>query len=146
MVAGVAWQVVSLGLFGLLSLDYWVCVTNCAPKAQPLNPVFASLRTRPAFQPRFIAAVFFAGLFIFVRSVFRCAELSGGFSGPLANDQVTFMVLEGTMVMLACGILTIFHPGLIIGTQGWALASWKGGQGSQKTGLAVELSSPWSKI
>jgi len=33
-----------------------------------------------------------ATLTIFVRSVFRIAELSQGFLGPLANNEVTFMV------------------------------------------------------
>ena len=39
----------------------------------------------------------FAGLALatmctFTRSCFRIAELGQGFSGPLANDEVTFMV------------------------------------------------------
>ena len=33
-----------------------------------------------------------ATLCTFARSCFRIAELSQGFSGPLANDEITFMV------------------------------------------------------
>lgn len=122
MIAGVAWQVFALVLFALLSVEFWMRVRG---GRAPLNPAFADLRTRRAFQPNFIAAVSLAGVFIFVRSVFRCAELSEGFGGPLANDEVTFMVLEGTMIALACILLTVFHPGLVVGTEGWSAASWK---------------------
>lgn len=53
---------------------------------------------------------------IFVRSVFRVAELSEGFGGKLANQQVTFMILEGAMIVVACVCLTGSQPGLVFGT------------------------------
>ena len=127
MVAGVAWQVFALMLFAGLSCEFWIRVRSTKGGMQsPLNPAFAELRAKRSFAPNFIVAIFTAGLFIFIRSVFRCAELSGGFNGPLANDEVTFMVLEGTMIALACILLTAFHPGLAVGTEGWSAASWKG--------------------
>ncbi|KAK3297749.1 RTA1 like protein-domain-containing protein [Chaetomium fimeti] len=122
MIAGVAWQVVALALFAALSFEFWMRVRS-TPTAS-LNPAFADLRARRSFQPAFLVAVVLTGVFIFVRSVFRCAELSEGFNGPLANDEVTFMVLEGTMIALACILLTVFHPGLVIGAR-WSAASWK---------------------
>jgi hypothetical protein len=127
MIAGVAWQVFALLLFALLSFEFWMRVRSRGGVRPPLNPAFAELRARRAFQPLFILAIFLAGVFIFVRSVFRCAELSEGFNGPLANDEVTFMVLEGTMIALACILLTAFHPGLVVGREAWSAASWKSG-------------------
>ncbi len=56
-------------------------------------------------------ALFAATIFIFVRSCFRVAELKEGFDGKLANDEVTFMILEGAMIILAVISLTILHPG-----------------------------------
>ncbi|KAK4150497.1 sphingoid long-chain base transporter RSB1 [Chaetomidium leptoderma] len=146
MVAGVAWQVFSLALFSLLSFEFWMRVRSRSGVQPPLNPAFADLRGRRSLQPNFIIAIFLAGVFIFVRCVFRCAELSGGFNGPLANEEVTFMVLEGTMIVLACILLTAFHPGLTLGTEGWTAASWKAGnRGSQadaeKTASGRETSS-----
>ncbi|KAL2054846.1 hypothetical protein ABVK25_004668 [Lepraria finkii] len=32
--------------------------------------------------------------------------------GPLANDETTFMILEGAMMIIATGSLTLMHPGL----------------------------------
>ena len=39
-----------------------------------------------------LAGLALATLYTFTRSCFRIAELSQGFSGPLANNEVTFMV------------------------------------------------------
>jgi len=40
------------------------------------------------------------------------AELSEGFGGKLANQEITFMVLEGAMIVIACISLTVAHPGV----------------------------------
>lgn len=51
-------------------------------------------------------------------------ELSQGFGGKLANNEVEFMVLDGVMVILASSCLTVFHPGF--GFQGrWNEASFQ---------------------
>jgi hypothetical protein len=52
-----------------------------------------------------------ATIFIFIRSYFRVAELSGGFDSALANDQITFMVLEGAMIVSVSHCLALFHRG-----------------------------------
>jgi hypothetical protein len=40
-------------------------------------------------------------------------ELAGGFNGDLfTSDEALFMVLEGVMIVLATGGLTIFHPAI----------------------------------
>jgi len=39
-----------------------------------------------------------ATITIFIRCVFRVAELRSGFNGHLFNDEVAFMVLEGYVV------------------------------------------------
>jgi hypothetical protein len=71
-------------------------------------------------------ALAFATLFIFIRSCFRVAELSSGFASALANDQVTFMVLEGAMIVLASLALTVFHPGRCF-DGGWKNATYSFG-------------------
>lgn len=53
-----------------------------------------------------------ATLTIFIRSVFRVAELSGGFNGSLFNEEIPFMILEGPMVIIACTAMSAFHPGV----------------------------------
>lgn len=53
-----------------------------------------------------------ATIFIFVRCVFRVAELSEGFDSPIANDEVTYMILEGAAVSIASILMTATHPGV----------------------------------
>ena len=120
MVAGVSWQVVSLVLFTALCLDFARRVRNACEVE--MNPAFASFRASRKFNS-FLCGLAVATLTIFIRSVFRCAELSGGFHGPLANQEVTFMILEGAMICIAVICLTVFHPGLVFG-QDWHMAGW----------------------
>lgn len=39
------------------------------------------------------------------------AELKQGFDGKLANQEVSFMILEGAMILLAIIPPTVLHPG-----------------------------------
>jgi hypothetical protein len=52
-----------------------------------------------------------ATICILIRCVFRVAELSGGFNGKLANQEASFMILEGAMIVTASIALTVYHPG-----------------------------------
>jgi hypothetical protein len=69
-------------------------------------------------------ALALATICIFIRSVFRVVELSAGFSGKLANDEVTYMVLEGAMIIIASVALTVMHPGFGFGKQAWEEGDW----------------------
>jgi hypothetical protein len=120
MVTGVAWQVFSLALFATLCGDYALRVTNASQIV--LNPTFEELRNSRRFKA-FLYALGLATLTIFTRSVFRCTELSGGFHGPLANQEVTFMILEGAMISIAIISLTVCHPGLVF-KNAWHTADW----------------------
>ncbi|KAI4099249.1 MAG: hypothetical protein L6R37_006051 [Teloschistes peruensis] len=114
MIAGLAFQVVSLSVFATLCLDFAWSVR----KSGGLSSADLQVRLRRS-TPRtfyaFIGVISLATLAIYIRSVFRVAELCGGFSGRLANDEITFMVLEGAMVSAACIAITAVHPGFVLG-------------------------------
>jgi hypothetical protein len=133
MVAGVGWQVASLGIFAILCAEYGRRV-YCSSESQR-NPDFALLRKTFRFKA-FLWTLGLATLAIFVRSVFRCAELRAGFHGKLANQQITFMVLEGAMIVSASILLTVFHPGLSFHGR-WHDASWSLGKKGKNGGLEV---------
>ena len=61
--------------------------------------------------------------FIFIRSVYRVAELEGGFDGKIAKDEPAFMIFEGPMIIIATGALTIYHPGPCFAGR-WTDAVW----------------------
>ncbi|KAL5587205.1 hypothetical protein FOVSG1_012341 [Fusarium oxysporum f. sp. vasinfectum] len=47
---------------------------------------------------------------LFVRSCWRCAELSGGFNGPLASMEGVFFALDSVPIVVMTVTLTILHP------------------------------------
>ncbi|KAI9375886.1 RTA1 like protein-domain-containing protein [Aspergillus egyptiacus] len=129
MIAGLAWQVVSLGIFTALSTCFYLRVRKAA--STDFNPDFAGLRSTRYFKGS-LWGFGVATIAIFVRSVYRCLELREGFDGELANDEVTFMILEATTIATAVIALTAFHPGAAWKGQ-WNEAVWSTrGKGEQK--------------
>ncbi|KAJ5890024.1 RTA1-domain-containing protein [Penicillium tannophilum] len=121
MIAGLAIQVASLVLFMALCLQYAWSVHKY-PNA--LNNASVMRELRNSFRWKaFLAGLALATIAIFVRSVFRVAELKGGFHSSLANNQVLFMILEGAMIAIAILCLTILHPGICFHGQ-WNETKW----------------------
>ncbi|KAF2088721.1 RTA1-domain-containing protein [Saccharata proteae CBS 121410] len=108
MIAGLAFQVFSLFIFICMCAEYaWRVHKN----PSQLNGRFTALRSTFMWKA-FLAALSLATLTIFIRCCYRVAELKGGFSGSLANNQTLFLIFEGPMIIVACAALTIFHPGV----------------------------------
>jgi hypothetical protein len=126
MIGGLSFQVFSLLLFMGLCVDIMLSIHSAGKSGKfSLNPDCAHIRSRGIFT-FFLYAIGISTVAIFVRSVFRVAELSKGFHGPLDNQQITYMVLEGVMIILAVTVLTIGHPG-------WAFDGlWKELKGHKK--------------
>ncbi|GLA64512.1 hypothetical protein AtubIFM56815_010454 [Aspergillus tubingensis] len=111
MIAGLAFQVFSLLVFMVLASEFAYRVRK-SPKSE--NDDFTSLRMSPKWK-MFLYCLALATITIFIRSVFRVAELQGGFSSALANNETDLMVLESTMISIACISLTVAHPAIIVG-------------------------------
>lgn len=107
MLAGLSVQVASLFLFACLCGDFAMRLYQ--------NPLSWDRRHESIYSSKlfkaFLIGLSVSTLAIFIRSCFRVAELSGGFRGPLANNEFSFMILEGCMISIACGCLTLMHPG-----------------------------------
>jgi hypothetical protein len=73
---------------------------------------------------------------ILIRCSFRVAELSGGFGGSLANNQVSFMILDGAMMVTVIILLTTAHPGLILGSM-WQAGGFRLGRAKKGRPVAV---------
>ncbi|KAK1623517.1 RTA1 like protein [Colletotrichum phormii] len=120
LVAGLSIQVACLFAFTACSLEFlWRVKKN--PEMR--NPEFTDLVNSKKYK-LFLFALFGATAFLFIRTVFRSVELSEGFGGKLANQEVEFMILDGTMIILACLCLTIFHPGVGFGKR-WNEAKFR---------------------
>jgi hypothetical protein len=127
MLAGLAFQVVTLVIFIALSTDFaiktWKRV-DALGKEQALDPQHAKLRDSRRFRG-FMVALIFCTLCIFTRSVYRVAELSEGWTGHLISTQRYFIGLEGAIV--AAGVLSLnaFHPGFCF-QEGYEQRKWFG--------------------
>lgn len=120
MVAGVVFQVVSLLVFMGLWLEFTFHLRRTRESARDVR--FVELRGTKKFT-WFQYALAAAVVLIFIRSVYRVAELQQGFNGPIANDQVSFMILEGPMILLAVLAMTVLHPGIAFSGK-WSGAGW----------------------
>lgn len=120
MLAGVVFQVVSLLIFMCLWLEFALRLRRTSQSAMDVR--FIELRSTKKFV-WFQYALSAAVVLILIRSVYRVAELREGFGGAIANDQVSFMILEGPMIFLAVLAVTVLHPGISFGGQ-WNNAGW----------------------
>ncbi|PGH20115.1 hypothetical protein AJ80_03683 [Polytolypa hystricis UAMH7299] len=118
LVAGLSIQVVSLLTFMGMSAEFAWRVRRRGASAR-----HADLRRTAKFQT-FLGCLALATVLLFIRSVFRVVELSEGFAGHLAQDQVSFMVLDGVMVLVAVILLTVMHPGFAFGPA-WTEAAFR---------------------
>ncbi|KAK2000400.1 RTA1 like protein [Colletotrichum falcatum] len=117
MLAGLAFQVFTMLLFMVVVADFGLRTYLRARNAHLLNlsltldnhPRMVCLRASRRFKA-FLAALGIATICIFVRCIFRVAELSGGWTGPLMARQDLFIAFEGAMIATAVLALNIFHP------------------------------------
>ncbi|KAF4449687.1 RTA-like protein [Fusarium austroafricanum] len=108
LVAGLAYQVLSLGVFIGLAMHLWSRVRSKGTEGA--NPRFRELRASRQLKS-FIWALSIATITITIRCIYRVVELAGGFKSEPANDEPSLMVLDGPMIMAALLALTICHPG-----------------------------------
>ncbi|KAL6703141.1 hypothetical protein ACN47E_010203 [Coniothyrium glycines] len=134
MIAGLISQVVTMMLF----LGLWADVVRRVRRSKAYGALrcaqpslYDELRATRRFR-FFQWSLFLATILIFIRCIYRVAELWEGFSGKLANHEVTFMIFEGQLIILAVAAMTVFHPGRVFGTALWVAA----GKGFRSTTAA----------
>jgi len=129
MIAGLAFQVLTLLIFIICCTDFALRThrryRQLGAAAFDQDVAAQKLRGSLLFKG-FLAALTIATIGIFWRSVYRVAELSRGWDGPLMYKQNLFIGFEGVMVVVACLVLNVFHPSLCFRE----LMDGKGGIGS----------------
>jgi hypothetical protein len=131
MIAGLAFQVATLFIFMLFSVDFAISTyrrsKSLGASAFDQNPNFVALRSDWKFKG-FLGALTLSTICIFWRSVYRVAELAQGWTGELIGRQDLFIAFEGVMVTVAMLALNLFHPALCFkeGLEG------EGGLGSRR--------------
>ncbi|KAF3038074.1 hypothetical protein E8E12_001230 [Didymella heteroderae] len=131
MIAGLVSQVVTMALFLGLWADFAVRMKRARGRMTGRLGMYEVLEASSVFK-WFQWSLFVATVLIFVRCIYRVAELWEGFGGHLANHEASFMVFEGPMVIIAVAGLTWFHPGRVFGNL-WGPA----GRGERTSGGKV---------
>ncbi|KAL4996672.1 RTA1 like protein-domain-containing protein [Aspergillus recurvatus] len=121
MIAGLAFQVAALTLFIALAVEFaWRLRRRSERQFRTDNGEekarYTEIRKHKWWKV-FLAGLVVATITVYTRSIFRVVELNGGYESELANDEVTFMILEGAMVSIACICLTVLHPGRALGVR-----------------------------
>jgi hypothetical protein len=125
IIAGIALQSVTMGVCGLMVLDFFLHrrKARTEDKAEVEGTTDTSLEattlsndahTRSPLRFRiFCWAIGFAFLTILIRCLYRIPEMAGGWGNPRMRDEPVFLGLDGTMVALASIAFTVAHPGFM---------------------------------
>lgn len=116
LIAGLSFQSLTLLLFAILAIDFGLRTKSRMKRygIDALNPDPAAYRMRNSRGFKLLIFSLAASAFlIFVRSIYRIAELSEGWKGHLMSVELYVVILESVPVAIAQALLCWFHPGFI---------------------------------
>ncbi|KAJ3550019.1 hypothetical protein NM208_g198 [Fusarium decemcellulare] len=58
----------------------------------------------------FVWAISAAYVAILIRCIYRIPEMATGWGSDLMKDELTFLIFDAAMILLAVGFITLFHP------------------------------------
>jgi hypothetical protein len=113
IIAGLSFQAVTLLIFLILSTDFAIRTVKRVRRHgdQAMNEDLVSRRLRRNW--RFRALLFSlaaSAVLIFMRSIYRVAELSEGWKGDLMSNEKFVIWLESIPVAISALLLCVFHP------------------------------------
>lgn len=91
MIAGIVFQVATLIVFAGLGIDYIVRTRRNWETVSENAKIMGATKQFKRFSWALIIA--FSG--VFLRCVYRIAELAPGWATPIMRDEISFIILEG---------------------------------------------------
>ncbi|KAG8985938.1 hypothetical protein FRB94_004803 [Tulasnella sp. JGI-2019a] len=136
MVGGIILQMISITVYAITSVEYFwrvykekpfrapqdenINLSSRASTSSPYSTLKLKGRGLARLTPnvkKMVMALIVATVLIYIRSIYRTAELLDGWGGPVITNQTLFNLLDGVPVFLAMVTLSVFHPGRLIPTQ-----------------------------
>ena len=108
MLSGIVFQVFTLTVVFILAAIFCARVSRHTTSIAPEAKAIVSSRS---FQI-FMLGIGTASLAIYVRCIYRIAELAGGWANSVMRSQTGFIAADGVMCVIAVSALTICHPGI----------------------------------
>ncbi|KAJ2907321.1 RTA1 domain-containing protein [Zalerion maritima] len=115
IIAGIALQVVVLGAFGILLVDYFWKVRKyfqCTPREEIDGDALRLYHEDKKFW-MFVKAMWGAYAVILIRCIYRIAEMAGGWGNHIMQDEISFIVLDSCAMVVSITLLTFFPPGIL---------------------------------
>ncbi|KAH6706882.1 hypothetical protein VD0002_g5049 [Verticillium dahliae] len=139
IISGVALQVVVLLFFGIMGVDYWVRVRRWVRDGDGPDAGALAVYRDGRFR-KFVCGIAGAFTAIIIRCVYRIVEMAGGWGNHIMQDEISFMILDATLVLVAVSLLTAFHPGIFF-PQMAGTRKAKSGAASPEEGVVTESKS-----
>ncbi len=114
MLAALAFQVFSMTIYICLTLVFFSRVRKTVKSGGYLPSETAYMRQNRFFR-LFVVATFVATVFIYIRCIYRVAEMSHGYDGPLTRNEIWFLIFDASMVVVGVAILTVIYPEAALG-------------------------------
>ncbi|KAK5056764.1 hypothetical protein LTR84_012296 [Exophiala bonariae] len=108
MITGISWQVLTLLMFAGVAADYFLRLSK---SSQPLPKEAQACLQDRRFRI-FVVSLAFIYITIFIRCVYRIAEMAGGWRNPIMQDQALFIGVDSWMIGIATVLQTVVHPGI----------------------------------
>ncbi|KAI0689716.1 RTA1-domain-containing protein [Cerioporus squamosus] len=114
MLAGVWFQLAALVLYVVLASEFLFRFAYDHPFKRAVK---APIRARNMDRKLklMILGLMLEAIFLFIRSIYRVAELTDGWRGTIITTQAYFNIFDGAMIVLAVYTLNLFHPALLLG-------------------------------
>ncbi|THU85440.1 RTA1-domain-containing protein [Dendrothele bispora CBS 962.96] len=114
MLAGIIFQLIIITCFSVLACDFW----RRYSRDKPLRSLKDSDETPRGFMGRKLQLLLYALItntsVLYIRAIYRTAELADGFQGKIITTEWLFIVFDALMVFLAMFIYNIFHVGRLM--------------------------------
>ncbi|KAF9023601.1 RTA1-domain-containing protein [Hymenopellis radicata] len=108
---GVIFQFIAMTVFVYLAIEFLIFFKRdrAVHQKNRKNPINDSNK-----RLIMVIVLFFNMTCLYIRSIYRVAELAEGFGGKIILTQTYFTVFDGEMIMLAMFSLNLGHPGRLL--------------------------------
>ncbi|GMF05990.1 unnamed protein product [Ambrosiozyma monospora] len=107
LLGGLILQVITMFIFmAMVGLYFYKVYVN----RDHLDQRYVGIRNTSFFHA-VMWSILVAILLIFIRSIYRVAEMADGFGSAIMHNETLFLVLDGVMCVIAIVLLTVFYPG-----------------------------------
>ncbi|RPD77189.1 RTA1-domain-containing protein [Lentinus tigrinus ALCF2SS1-7] len=115
MLAGVSFQLASLFVYVVLASEFLLRYAYDHPFKRTVKSPGMRHRSMDLKTKLMLFALGLEAIFLFIRSIYRVAELADGWGGVVITTQTYFNVFDGAMIVLAMYTLNFLHPAILLG-------------------------------